>query len=165
MKHNAILFYIIVSVHLFFWIIFLITNNLKLEVFLSYEIAFFSILLVVLFSYLNYKKAIRKKIEIYKKNFKNIPLIFIKTKQIIPKKVHFKAIKEDLNMKDKIHFFTLFFSLFKLIAYMILVAGFLFLHRQDKLNILAYICGISSLLVCIFIFLLYIKKHESKKNY
>lgn len=57
----------------------------------------------------------------------------------------------------------MFFTLFKLMAYVILVAGFLFLHRQDKLDIFAYICGISSLLVCVFIFILYIKKYESKK--
>lgn len=47
-------------------------------------------------------------------------------------------------------------------AYVILVAGFLFLHRQDKLDIFAYICGISSLLVCVFIFILYIKSMSPK---
>ncbi|EKA7300014.1 hypothetical protein PR648_000819, partial [Campylobacter jejuni] len=81
--------------------------------------------------------------------------------------IHFKILKDDLkpNVKEKIHFFAMFFTLFKLMAYVILVAGFLFLHRQDKLDIFAYICGISSLLVCVFIFILYIKKYESKKNY
>ncbi|MCC8277799.1 hypothetical protein LNU06_02645 [Campylobacter sp. VicNov18] len=167
MQHKKVLLNIIVIVHLFFWIIFLLTNHLEWDIVLSYEIAFFSVFLVVYTSYLNYKKVIIKKSKIYGEKFKTIPSIFIKKQTIFPKIVCFKVVQEDisLSIKDKFHFFTVFFTLFKLIAYMVLVTGFLFLHRQDSLNILAYICGISSLLICVFIFILYIKKYESKKNY
>lgn len=167
MKHKKALFCIFTLIHLFFLIIFLSLNHFRLSAFLSYEIAFFSVLLIVFVSYLNYKKVIIKKSKNYKEDFHFIPFIFIKKKQNLPKIIHFKVIKDDLRLsvKEKIHFFTMFFTLFRLITYGILVAGFLFLHRQDKLDIFAYICGISSLLVCVFIFVLYMKKHEFKKNY
>ncbi|HDZ4940740.1 TPA: hypothetical protein RTF98_001163 [Campylobacter jejuni] len=167
MEYKKALFYIFAIIHLFFWIIFLPLNHFQLNAFLSYEIAFFSVLLIVFTSYLNYKKVIIKKSKNYKEDFNFVPLIFIKKKQNLPKIIHFKVAKDDLrlNIKEKIHFFAMFFTLFKLMAYVVLVAGFLFLHRQDKLDIFAYICGISSLLVCVFVFILYIKKYESKKNY
>ncbi|MDP8315975.1 hypothetical protein RAP85_01030 [Campylobacter jejuni] len=167
MEHKKALFCIFAIIHLFFWIIFSSLNHFKLDTFLSYEIAFFSVLLIIFASYLNYKKVIIKKSKNYEKDFNFISSLFIKKKQNLSKIIHFKVLKDDLkpNVKEKIHFFAMFFTLFKLMAYVALVAGFLFLHRQDKLDIFAYICGISSLLVCVFIFILYIKKYESKKNY
>ncbi|EJD9668267.1 hypothetical protein M3H34_000387, partial [Campylobacter coli] len=129
--------------------------------------AFFSILLIVFTSYSNYKKFILAQAKNHQKDFIYPSLFYIKKIEKLPRIVKFISIKDDLslNFKDRLRFFTLFFALFKLIAYGVLVAGCLFLHRQDKLDILSYICGISSLLVCVFIFMLYIRRYESKKNH
>ncbi|EAH6598988.1 hypothetical protein F9A17_04335, partial [Campylobacter coli] len=117
--------------------------------------------------YSNYKKFILAQAKNHQKDFIYPSLFYIKKIEKLPRIVKFISIKDDLslNFKDRLRFFTLFFALFKLIAYGVLVAGFLFLHRQDKLDILSYICGISSLLVCVFIFMLYIRRYESKKNH
>ncbi|MFH5328528.1 hypothetical protein ACHIOE_05545, partial [Campylobacter jejuni] len=45
MEHKKALFYTFAIIHLFFWIIFSSLNHFKLNTFLSYEIAFFSVLL------------------------------------------------------------------------------------------------------------------------
>ncbi|EOH0216368.1 hypothetical protein ACMCPY_001640, partial [Campylobacter jejuni] len=58
MEHKKALFCIFAIIHLFFWIIFSSLNHFKLDTFLSYEIAFFSVLLIIFTSYLNYKKVI-----------------------------------------------------------------------------------------------------------
>ncbi|EHE6789255.1 hypothetical protein J0P78_001652, partial [Campylobacter jejuni] len=60
MEHKKALFYTFTIIHLFFWIIFSSLNHFKLNTFLSYEIAFFSVLLIIFVSYLNYKKVIIK---------------------------------------------------------------------------------------------------------
>ncbi len=43
MEHKKALFYTFAIIHLFFWIIFSSLNHFKLNTFLSYEIAFFSV--------------------------------------------------------------------------------------------------------------------------
>lgn len=166
MEYKKAFFIIIISVHLTFYLLFLFLDAFNLSKILSFEIAFFSILFVIFSSYLKYKKTIIIQAKKYKNELKNFPLIFLKKYQKISKNIKFTAVKDDLdlNLKDKIYFFASFFSLLKLFAYGVLVAGFLFLHRQNLLDIFAYLCGISSLLICIFVFILYIK-YESKKNY
>lgn len=72
MEHKKALFCIFAIIHLFFWIIFSSLNHFKLDTFLSYEIAFFSVLLIIFASYLNYKKVIIKK----SKNMKKILISF-----------------------------------------------------------------------------------------
>lgn len=67
MEHKKALFCIFAIIHLFFWIIFSSLNHFKLDTFLSYEIAFFSVLLIIFASYLNYKKVIIKKSKNYEK--------------------------------------------------------------------------------------------------
>ncbi|EAI4861519.1 restriction endonuclease [Campylobacter jejuni] len=69
MEHKKALFCIFAIIHLFFWIIFSSLNHFKLDTFLSYEIAFFSVLLIIFTSYLNYKKVIIKKSKNYEKDF------------------------------------------------------------------------------------------------
>uniref|UniRef100_UPI0038B3C4BB 5-methylcytosine restriction system specificity protein McrC n=1 Tax=Campylobacter jejuni TaxID=197 RepID=UPI0038B3C4BB len=69
MEHKKALFCIFAIIHLFFWIIFSSLNHFKLDTFLSYEIAFFSVLLIIFASYLNYKKVIIKKSKNYEKDF------------------------------------------------------------------------------------------------
>ncbi|EGP2387849.1 restriction endonuclease [Campylobacter jejuni] len=69
MEHKKALFYTFAIIHLFFWIIFSSLNHFKLNTFLSYEIAFFSVLLIIFVSYLNYKKVIIKKSKNYEKDF------------------------------------------------------------------------------------------------
>ncbi|WP_232364890.1 hypothetical protein [Campylobacter aviculae] len=165
MEHKKAFFILVSFVHLLFLFILLILNLFKLNIFLSFEIAFFSFLFVIFSSYLNYKKIILSKAKEYK-DFQNISLFLLKKIKKLPKNIKFRIVKDDLdfNFKDKIYFFAIFFNLLKILAYVILVAGFLFLHRQNLLNIFGYLCGISTLLVCIFIFIVYVR-YESKKNY
>ncbi|EIA0022864.1 hypothetical protein K6Z03_001306, partial [Campylobacter jejuni] len=112
MEHKKALFCIFAIIHLFFWIIFSLLNHFKLDIFLSYEIAFFSVLLIIFASYLNYKKVIIKKSKNYEKDFNFISSLFIKKKQNLSKIIHFKVLKDDLkpNVKEKIHFFAMFFT-------------------------------------------------------
>jgi len=165
MQHKKALLSIFILIQVIFCLVFLSLSAFKLNIILSYEMAFLSALLVVLASYFNYKKIILKRSKFYEKDFKTLPLIFIKKKQKDTKIIHFKALKDDIAFKDKMYIFALFFALFKMVAYGLLVAGFLFLHRQKYLDIFAYLCGISSLLVCVFIFILYLKRYEFNKNY
>ncbi|HEF7590282.1 TPA: hypothetical protein SA941_001639, partial [Campylobacter jejuni] len=81
MEHKKALFCIFAIIHLFFWIIFSSLNHFKLDTFLSYEIAFFSVLLIIFASYLNYKKVIIKKSKNYEKDFNFISSLFIKKKK------------------------------------------------------------------------------------
>ncbi|HEB7547527.1 hypothetical protein [Campylobacter coli] len=167
MENKKAFFIILCLIHILFYCILVIFKWINLNIILSYEFAFFSILLIVFTSYSNYKKFILAQAKNHQKDFIYPSLFYIKKIEKLPRIVKFISIKDDLtlNFKDRLRFFTLFFALFKLIAYGVLVAGFLFLHRQDKLDILSYICGISSLLVCVFIFMLYIRRYESKKNH
>lgn len=85
MEHKKALFYIFAIIHLFFWFIFSSLNHFKLDTFLSYEIAFFSVLLIIFASYLNYKKVIIKKSKNYEKDFNFISSLFIKKNKIYQK--------------------------------------------------------------------------------
>ncbi|HEA8244346.1 TPA: hypothetical protein R8Q87_000094 [Campylobacter coli] len=167
MENKRVFFIILCLIHIMFYCVLIILKWINLNIILSYEFAFFSILLIVFASYFNYKNFILTQAKIYQKDFIYPSLFYIKKIEKLPRIVKFIPVKDDLtlNFKDRLRFFTLFFALFKLIAYGVLVAGFLFLHRQDRLDILSYICGISSLLVCVFIFMLYIRRYESKKNH
>ncbi|WP_246023116.1 hypothetical protein [Campylobacter estrildidarum] len=165
MEHKKAFFIMAIVMHLFPLFVLLAINQFKFNIFLSFEIAFFSFLIVIFSSYLNYKKIVFSKAKKYE-YFQNSSIFFLKKIKKLPKNIKFRVIKDDLdfNFKDKIYFFTTFFSLLKIFAYMVLVAGFLFLHRQNLLNIFGYLCGISALLICVFIFIVYIR-YESKKNY
>ncbi|WP_245821565.1 hypothetical protein [Campylobacter vulpis] len=123
---------------------------------LSYEMAFFSTLLVILSSYLHYKKNILARSLKY--DFKPKAL-FIKKIPKNSKIINFKHYNDDLviKFKDKFKNFSLFFSLFKLLAYGILVGGFLFLQRQNLLFIAGYLGGISAFLMGIFAYMLCVK--------
>lgn len=167
MENKRVFFIILCLIHIMFYCVLIILKWINLNIILSYEFAFFSILLIVFASYFNYKNFILTQAKNYQKDFIYPSLFYIKKIEKLPRIVKFIPVKDDLtlNFKDRLRFFTLFFALFKLIAYGVLVAGFLFLHHQDRLDILSYICGISSLLVCVFIFMLYIRRYESKKNH
>lgn len=154
MQHKKGFMIIMVLIHLLSYLSFLFLNSLNFAFCLSYEIAFFSILLIIIVSYFNYKKTILTRA----KKYETKPLmIFLKNFKNLPKIIKFKDLNDDLIFKDKMRYFALFFALFKILAYGILVAGFLFLRYQNLLEIFGYLCGISALLICIFIFTLYIK--------
>ncbi len=131
---------------------------LNLRLFLSFEFAFFSTLLVVLSSFLNYKKNILSRAKTH--TFKNKPLfIFVKKMQKNAKILNFRTLKDDLkpNFKEKMQNFALFFPLVKILSYGILVAGFLFLKSGNLLSILGYLSGISAFFVCVLFFVLSLK--------
>ncbi|MBK1991688.1 hypothetical protein JG676_03630 [Campylobacter sp. 2018MI35] len=163
-KDKKKLFLLFIIVHIFFYGLSFFTHSLNQKNILSFEIAFFSSLLIIIISYFNYQKNIVK--NTYKYKFDQIPNIFIKNYKKDQKIIKFKKVNDDLklNFKDKIQNFTLFFTLFKLLAYGILVAGFLFLNRKGIFSTFAYLGGISALLICIIIFALCVK-YEFNKNY
>ncbi|MBK1972783.1 hypothetical protein JG677_01705 [Campylobacter sp. TTU-622] len=163
-KDKKKLFLLFIMVHIFFYGLSFFTHSLNQKNILSFEIAFFSSLLIIIISYFNYQKNIVK--NTYKYKFDQIPNIFIKNYKKDQKIIKFKKVNDDLklNFKDKIQNFTLFFTLFKLLAYGILVAGFLFLNRKGIFSTFAYLGGISALLICIIIFALCVK-YEFNKNY
>lgn len=122
--------------------------------FSSFEFAFFSSLFIIFLSFLSYKKNILKRAK--KAQFKTLNIF---TKKTPPKIVKFKAINDDFKPTFKLAFknLALFFSLAKLGAYAFLALGFLILHRHNLLDILAFLAGISSVLLGIFIFMIWVK--------
>ncbi|MBS4240318.1 hypothetical protein [Campylobacter vulpis] len=156
MTQKKTLFLVLCIFNAFFLFAFFIFKDLNLALILSYEMAFFSTLLVILSSYLHYKKNILARSLKY--DFKPKAL-FIKKIPKNSKIINFKHYNDDLviKFKDKFKNFSLFFSLFKLLAYGILVGGFLFLQRQNLLFIAGYLGGISAFLMGIFAYMLCVK--------
>ncbi|MBS4281244.1 hypothetical protein CVU22713_02365 [Campylobacter vulpis] len=156
MTQKKTLFLVLCIFNAFFLFAFFIFKGLNLALILSYEMAFFSTLLVILSSYLHYKKNILARSLKY--DFKPKAL-FIKKIPKNSKIINFKHYNDDLviKFKDKFKNFSLFFSLFKLLAYGILVGGFLFLQRQNLLFIAGYLGGISAFLMGIFAYMLCVK--------
>ncbi|MCR2038752.1 hypothetical protein [Campylobacter helveticus] len=158
MTQKKTLFCILCIFNVLFLCAFFAFKGLSWALILSYEVAFFSTLLVILSSYLHYKKNIL--IKSFKFNYEPKPLaLFIKKNSKNSKIINFKHYNDDLviKFKDKFKNFSLFFSLFKLLAYLILVGGFLFLQRQNLLFVAGYLCGISAFLAGIFVFILCVK--------
>lgn len=122
--------------------------------FLSFEFAFFSSLFIIFLSFLSYRKNILKRAK--ETQFKTLNIF---TKKTPPKIVKFKAINDDFKPTFKLAFknLALFFSLAKLGAYAFLALGFLILHKHNLLDILAFLAGISSVLLGIFIFMIWVK--------
>ncbi|MCH5336486.1 MAG: hypothetical protein J1D99_03605 [Campylobacter sp.] len=144
--------------HLCFYLGFLGFKLLNLSTILSFEFAFLSVLLIILSSYLNYKKNILIRTKEY--DFEKKPLmIFIKKNKINEKILNFREINDDLKLdfKDKMRNYALFFPLMKILTYGVLVAGFLFLQNQKLLSILGFLSGISALFICILFFALRVK--------
>ena len=158
MDKKKALFFILCVINGLFLLLFFIFKGLSFRLVLSFEVAFFSTLLIILSSYLNYKKKIL--VRSSNLHFEPKPLaIFIKKTPKNSKIINFKHYNDDLviKFKDKMRNFSLFFSLFKLLAYLILVGGFLFLQRQNLLFVAGYLCGISAFLAGIFVFILCVK--------
>ncbi|EAH6863295.1 hypothetical protein AAIL08_000403 [Campylobacter upsaliensis] len=158
MTQKKALFCVLCIVNVLFLCAFFAFKGLNWALILSYEVAFFSTLLAILSSYLHYKKNIL--IKSSKFNYEPKPLaLFIKKIPKNSKIINFKHYNDDLviKFKDKFKNFSLFFSLFKLLAYGILVGGFLFLQRQNLLFIAGYLGGISAFLVGIFAYMLCVK--------
>lgn len=133
-----------------FLFVFWIFWHLKWGIFLSFQVAFWSVFLVVLSSYLHYQKSIYKQAK--NLNFTPPPpLIFVKKMQKNQKIINFKVLNDDL-AQNKIRNFALFFSGLKIVSYGLLVAGFLFLNHQNLLSILGYLSGISAFLLAILSF-------------
>lgn len=163
-KDKKKLFLLFIIAHIFFYGFLFFIHSLNQKNIISFEIAFFSSLLIIIISYFNYQKNIIKNTNKYQ--FYQMPNIFIKNYKKDQKIIKFKKVNDDLdlNFKDKIKNFTLFFTLFKLLAYGILVAGFLFLNRKGIFSVFAYLGGISALLLCIIIFALCVKYEFNKNN-
>lgn len=134
-------------------------NTLNLAFVLSYEFSFFSMLLIIILSFLSYQKNILKKTKIYKIEKKPLFLTLKKVNKNV-KILNFKAINDDFKPSFKLALknFGVFFSLAKLGAYIFLALGFLALQRHDLLDIFAFIAGISSLILGVFIFMFWMKK-------
>lgn len=140
------------SLNVFCFVPLLFFQSLHFALFLSYEFAYFSSCLIIIFSYLTYKKNILKKVKSYKSV--KIPA-FISLKKINKntKIFNFKALDEDfkISLKLALKNFTVFFSIIKLFSYILLILGFLFLQKQNLLEIFAYLWGIFALLISFFV--------------
>lgn len=132
-------------------------KGVNLPTFLSFEFAFFSSVLIVFFSFLHYQKGIIKKAQNAKIHTKPLN-IFVK-KQKHTKILNFKVINDDFKptLKLALKNLSLFLSLAKLGAYAFLALGFLWLNKQNWLDVAAFLAGISVLLLAIFIFMIWIK--------
>lgn len=82
-------------------------------------------------------------------------LIFCqKPLQVLPKILKFKATNDEFkaSFKGALKNFGVFFSLAKLCAYAFLALGFLTLQRQNLLDIVGFLGGVSSVLVSVLAF-------------
>lgn len=139
-------------------------NTLDLAFFLSYEFAFFIGLCIIILSFLSYQKNILKKAEIYK--FEKKPLFITLKKARALKNSKFRLINDDFKPSFKLALknFGVFFSLAKLGAYVFLALGFLALQRHGLLDIFAFLFGISSLVLALFVFMFFVNLKERKDD-
>lgn len=158
MQGKRSFFILVCFCHLCFYLGFLGFGVLNLSIVLSFEFSFLSAFLVILSSYLNYKKNISIRARHY--HFEKRPLmIFVKKIEKNQQILNLREINDDLKLSfgDKIRNFALFFPLIKFLTYGVLVAGFLFLKDQNQLSILGYLSGISALLLCVLFFILRVR--------
>ncbi|TQR60368.1 hypothetical protein [Campylobacter troglodytis] len=136
-------------------------NTLNLPFFLSYEFAFFMTLCIILLSFLSYQKNILNKAKTYK--FEERPnFLLLKAVSKNSRISKFRIIKDEFKPSFKVALknFRVFFNLAKLFAYCLFVLGFLILKRWDLLDIFAFIAGISSLVLTVFIFAFWMRNDK-----
>ncbi|EHD3993320.1 hypothetical protein JQ964_001703, partial [Campylobacter coli] len=78
MENKKAFFIILCLIHVLFYCILVIFKWINLNIILSYEFAFFSILLIVFASYSNYKKFILAQVKNHQKDFIYPSLFYIK---------------------------------------------------------------------------------------
>ena len=114
----------------------------------SFEFAFFATLCIIAVSFLSYKKRIfaqANEVQIPQKP----PFILAKKPCKGVKILRFYPADEKLKFSHK---FIAFFSLAKLGAYALLAFGFLALKGQNLLSVVAFLGGISAVILSVFIF-------------
>lgn len=134
-------------------------KELSFKTFISFEFGFLAQNLIILISFLNYKNFIFKAAKNY--NFTQRPLqIFAKKQYSLPKIIKFIHIDDDLKPKFKSIFKNAlaFFSLFKIFAYVFLIAGFLFLEFQGLMSIFALFCAMFVTPIAVLIYNFLIRK-------
>ncbi|AJC86087.1 hypothetical protein [Campylobacter sp. RM16704] len=134
-------------------------KEINFKIFLSFEFGFFAQNLIIFISFFNYKNFIRKASINY--SFTQRPLqIFVKKQYSFPKIIKFINIDDDLKPKFKSIFKNAlaFFSLFKIFAYVFLIAGFLFLEFQGLMSIFALFCAMFVTPIAVLIYNFLIRK-------
>jgi len=153
MLEKSRLFYILLICNIAFLSLCVMIKASFLNVFLSFELGFFASFLIILSSFLAYKKKITQLAKVRQSSFK-APLlqIFIKKTPDFSKNIKFYALNDDLNLAQKTLIFTCFFAALKLLAYALFVLFFLMILRKNMLDIFALLAGVSTLLAGIFAF-------------
>lgn len=138
---------ILVCVNAFICTLLIFIKGYNGALFASFELAFLASLFIIILSFLSYQKNIIKRAQNAQTPTKTLG-IFLK-KNSGAKILKFKAINDDFKptLKLALKNFRLFFSLAKLGAYAFLVLGFLSLQKQDLLDIVAFLSGISAVLL------------------
>lgn len=153
-----ILLLLLLGLNLIFLVGVLSYKGINLSTFISFEFGFLAQNLIIFFSFMSYKKFIFKNAKTYQ--FTQKPLqIFAKKIHSFPKIVKFIVLKDDLEksrFKSIFKHVLAFFSVFKLLAYVFLILGFLALEFQGLLDIFALFCAmfITPLAVLIYNFLI-----------
>lgn len=158
--HKKTLFYTLVFINPALLTFCFAFKGLFLSVFISYELGFFASLLIILSSFLAYKKKITQLIKA-RQSSTNQPShtaslhIFIKKTPKLSKNIKFRPLNDDLalNLSQKTLIFTCFFAGVKLLSYALFVLLFLIIVRKNMLDIFALFSGVSSLLGGFFVFL------------
>ncbi|TQR32954.1 hypothetical protein DMB92_03045 [Campylobacter sp. MIT 99-7217] len=155
LEHKKAFFIILFVINFLFLYFAFYMRGFSLSVFLSFEFAFLGVFIIILLSFLSYHKKITllaKQVVIIKK-----PLAIFQKKVLnFPKNLKFSDINDDFETKKKLNFrnFVLFFSFFKMLAYVFFVLGFLFLQKQELLVIFAFIVGIFGVPFAVLLFAL-----------
>ncbi|OCX42338.1 hypothetical protein A7X81_03880 [Campylobacter ornithocola] len=154
-----ILLKLLLGLNLFFLAGVFFYKGLNLKNFISFEFGFLAQNLIILISFINYKNFIFKATKNY--DFTQRPLqIFAKKQYSLPKIIKFIYINDDFKPKIKSIFKNalVFFSLFKIFAYVFLVAGFLFLEFQGIMSIFALFCAMFVTPIAVLIYNFLIRK-------
>ncbi|AJC84386.1 hypothetical protein IMC75_05850 [Campylobacter peloridis] len=152
-----ILLYLLLGLNLTFLAGIFFFKEFDFKFFISFEFGFLAQNLIIFVSFFNYKNFIIKNAKNY--NFRQKPLqIFTKKQFYFPKIVKFVCIDDDLKPKFKFIFKNalVFFSLFKILAYVFLILGFLALEFQGIMDIFSLFCAmfVTPLAVLIYNFII-----------
>lgn len=157
--HLKILIKLLLGLNLIFLAGIFFYKGMSLDLFLSFEFGFIAQVLIVFFSFINYKKFISLSAKNFK--FQKRPLqIFAKKNIFLPTIIKFFNIEDDF--KPKFSFLAknalVFFSFFKILAYLFLILGFMVLNYQGLLSIFALFCAMFVMPLAVLIYNFLIRK-------
>lgn len=103
----------------------------SLAAFISFEFAYFANALILISSFKNYERLIKAGSKEYE----------LKSYLLKPKKIKIKRFHEDIGVKKSAKLYLAYFSLYKLLAYIFLIFGILWLKQNGYLSIFPLLLG------------------------